>query len=369
MEGAVADRFGVSMDTDRMVAQFMEMVRVDSESGDESRFMNWLLPRLEEVGAAASLDGYGNVIAKLPARDSQASPILLSCHGDTVKPGKGIEPVIRDGVIRSTGKTILGADDKAGIAEMLEALRIAPVRPPIEIAISRQEEVGLIGVKHLDYHRITARRGFLLDNDTLDSIITGGPSYFAIDVTVRGKAAHAGMEPEKGINAIQAASRAILALRLGRLDPETTANVGIIQGGMIRNGVPDTCTFAAECRSLNPARGQALADEMVQTIHREVDALGAHAEVTVNHLCSASLIADDAWTVKVAQQALATLGITAKPALMCGFTDASIYNNMGIEMAVIGIGARQEHSLDEHIYVEDMERAVAMLVEILRLSA
>ena len=138
---------------------------------------------------------------------------------------------------------------------MLEALRIAPVRPPIEIAISRQEEVGLLGVKQLDFSRITATRGFLLDNDTLDTIITGGPSYFAIDVTVTGKAAHAGMEPEKGINAIQAAARAIAALTLGRLDHETTANVGIIQGGMIRNGVPDTCTFAAECRSLTHDRG------------------------------------------------------------------------------------------------------------------
>ena len=366
---ALRERFGVAMDTDRMVAQFMDAVRVDSESGDEARFMSWLLPRLEEVGATAQLDAYGNIVAKLPARNSQAAPVLLSCHGDTVKPGKGIAPVLTDGVIRSSGTTILAADDKAGIAEMLEALRIAEVRPPIEIAISRQEEVGLMGAKNLDYHLLTARRGFLLDNDTLDSIVTGGPSYFALDVTVHGKSAHAGMEPEKGINAIVAASRAICALRLGRLDPETTANVGIIQGGIIRNGVPDSCTFAAECRSLNHVKGQALADEMVSTIRREVDALGARAEIAVNHLCSASLIPDDAWTVQVAQQALATQGIHAKPALMCGFTDASIYNNMGIEMAVIGIGARQEHSLDEHIYVEDMEKAVAVLVEILRLSA
>ncbi|MCX6552878.1 MAG: M20/M25/M40 family metallo-hydrolase, partial [Acidobacteria bacterium] len=359
---ALQERFGVSMDTDRMVSQFMAMVRVDSESGDEARFMAWLLPRLEEIGASAQLDGYGNVIAKLPAKNSTAAPILLSCHGDTVRPGKGIEPRLEGGVIRSGGATILGADDKAGIAEMLEALRVAPVRPPIEIAISRQEEVGLLGVKQLDFSRLSATRGFLLDNDTLDTIITGGPSYFAIDVTIKGKAAHAGMEPEKGINAIQAASRAIAALTLGRLDPETTANVGIIQGGMIRNGVPDTCTFAAECRSLTHAKGQALADTMVAVIRREVVAFGATVDITVNNLCQASFIADDAWTVRVAQQALAGLGIAATPAVMCGFTDASIYCNHGIEMGVVGIGARLEHSLEEHIYVEDMERAVAMMV-------
>jgi tripeptide aminopeptidase len=224
-------------------------------------------------------------------------------------------------------------------------------------------------VKNLDFSRISARRGFLLDNDTLDTIITGGPSYFAIDATVKGRAAHAGMEPEKGINAIQAASRAIAALTIGRLDAETTANVGIIQGGMIRNGVPDTCTFAAECRSLTHDRGHAVADEMGRVIRREVEASGAQVDISVNNLCKASSIASDAWTVRVAQQALATLGIRATTALMCGFTDASIYNNMGIEMAVVGIGARLEHSLAEHIHVEDMERAVAMMVEILRLSA
>jgi len=366
---ALEDRFGVSMDTERMVAQFTEMVRVDSESGNEARFMAWLLPRLEEIGAQAQLDAYGNVIARLPAKGSDADPILLSCHGDTVRPGVGIEPVLKDGVLRSSGDTILGADDKAGIAEMLEALRIAQVRPPIEIAISRQEEVGLLGVKNLDFSQLRAKRGFLLDNDTLDTIITGGPSYFAIDVTVTGKSAHAGMEPEKGINAIQAASRAIAALTIGRLDAETTANVGIINGGMIRNGVPATCTFAAECRSLTHDRAQSVADGMVNVIRREVEAFGARATIEVNALCRASSIADDAWTVRISQQALSRLGIEAKPALMCGFTDASIYNNMGIEMAVVGIGARLEHSLDEHIHVEDMERAVAMMVEILRLSA
>ena len=256
---ALQERFGVVMDTDRMVAQFMEMVRIDSESGNEARFLEWLIPKLDEAGATSVLDTYGNLIARLPALNSGASPVLLSCHGDTVRPGVGITPVLKDGVIRSGGDTILGADDKAGIAEMIEALRVAPVRPPVEIAISRQEEVGLLGVKQLDFGRITARRGFLLDNDTLDTIIIGGPSYFAIDVAVQGKAAHAGMEPEKGINAIQAASKAIAALTLGRLDSETTANVGIITGGMIRNGVPDSCTFAAECRSLTHDRAQAVA--------------------------------------------------------------------------------------------------------------
>jgi tripeptide aminopeptidase len=295
--------------------------------------------------------------------------VLLSCHGDTVKPGKGIRPILEGGVIRSSGDTILGADDKAGIAEVLEAMRTSTVRPPIDLAVSRQEETGLQGVKNLDFSKISAKRGFLMDNDTLNTIVIGGPSYFAIDVEVSGKAAHAGMEPEKGINAIYAASRAISALRLGRLDGETTANVGIIEGGIIRNGVPAKCAFKAECRSANHDKGAALAEEMAGIIRREVEASGAKATIAIDNMCRAVRIPEASWTVDVAKRALKTVGVEARCVFITGFTDASIYNNKGIEMAVIGIGAQNEHSTDECIAVADMEKAVVALVEMLRLAA
>jgi len=355
--------------SERMVQQFMEMVRIDSESGNEERFIAHLKGELEKLGAVTVLDGYGNLIARLPALNSTVEePILLSCHADTVQPGVGIEPVLEDGVIRSAGDTILGADDKAGIAEMLEALRTAEVRPPVEIAISREEETGLHGVKNMDLSLISARRGFLLDNDTLDTVVIGGPSYFAVDVTVTGRSAHAGMEPEKGINAIQAAARAVAALPLGRIDDRTTANVGVMEGGLIRNGVPDRCSFLAECRSLDHDRARALADGMVDTIRREVEGFGAQVEITVNELCRAVDIPGDSPTVRIALEALAAAGIRATTTFITGFTDASIYNNRGIEMAVVGIGAQNEHSIEEHIAVADMERAVVMIREILRLT-
>ncbi len=356
--------------SERMIKQFMEMVQIDSESSNEAKFISYLEKEYQKLGATTEKDSYGNLIAKLPAKGCEGKdPILLSCHADTVKPGIGIQPVLKDGVIRSKGDTILAADDKAGIAEMLEALRIAEVRPPIEIAISREEEIGLFGVKNLDYSKLTAKRGFLLDNDTLDTIIIGGPSYFTFDVTVKGKSAHAGMEPEKGINAIAAASKAIVALKLGRLDHETTANVGIIDGGIVRNGVPDKVLFKAECRSLNHEKAERLANEMTAIMKREVEAAGAQIEIIENNLCKAVDIPESSFTVDLSKKALKTVGIDAKATFMTGFTDASIYNNMGIEMAVVGIGARNEHALDEHIYVEDMEKALNMIVEILRLSA
>lgn len=356
--------------SERMVRQFMEMVQIDSESGNEARFLEYLLQEVRGLGGEAALDDYGNLIASFPALGcAGAEPILLSCHADTVKPGVGIVPVLADGVIRSQGETILGADDKAGIAELLEALRVAPVRPPVELAVSREEEVGLLGVKAMDFSRITARHGFLLDNDTLDTIVIGGPSYFAIDVAVSGRAAHAGMEPEKGINAVAAAARAIAALPLGRLDHETTANVGVIAGGIIRNGVPASCSFLAECRSADHAKAVELAESMTRTIRSEVESAGARADITVDEKCRAVRIGEDALPVQVARQALAAEGIDARAVFITGFTDASIYNNRGIEMAVIGIGAQNEHSTEECIAVADMEKAVRVLVEILRLSA
>ncbi|MBW2703275.1 MAG: M20/M25/M40 family metallo-hydrolase [Deltaproteobacteria bacterium] len=356
--------------SDRMVKQFMEMVKIDSESGDEARMMEYLLGELRAMGGEADLDDYGNLIAKFPAKGCEgASPVLLSCHADTVKPGVGIEPVIENGVIHSAGDTILGADDKAGLAEVLEALRVAEVYPPIEFAVSRQEEIGLFGVKNMDYSRLSAKRGFLMDNDTLDTIVVGGPSYFAIDVDIRGKAAHAGMEPEKGISAILAAARAIAALRLGRLDEETTANVGIIEGGIIRNGVPDKASFKAECRSSDHDKAEALAAEMEGIIREQVEAVGAKVEIKIDNLCRAVSIPSDSATVRIAQAALKTVGIDAEPIFITGFTDASIYNNHGIEMAVVGIGAKNEHSTDESIALDDMDKACRALIEMLRLAA
>lgn len=356
--------------TNRMINQFMDMVRIDSESGNEAKFIEYLKGEYEKLDADVTIDSYGNLVAKIAAKGCEGKdPILLSCHADTVQPGVGIEPVLVDGVIRSKGNTILGSDDKAGIAEMLEAIRVAELHPPIEIAITRQEEVGLLGVKELDYNLITAKIGYLLDNDVLDTIIIGGPTYFAIDVNITGRGAHAGMEPEKGINAIEAAANVISKLRLGRLDHETTANVGKIEGGLIRNGVPDNCSFLAECRSLNHEKAEALSKKMEAIIKEEAVKNGAKVEITIDKKCEAVEIKSDSKVVQLCQQALKSQGIDAEPVMMTGFTDASIHNNNGIEMAGIGIGAKLEHSTDEHIYVKDMEIAKNVVIEIFRLSA
>lgn len=354
----------------RMIDQFIEMVKIDSESGNEKNMIEYLEKEFQLLGAETYIDDYGNLLCRLDAIDSSNdSPILLSCHADTVKPGKNIQPVIRDGVISSKGNTILGADDKAGIAEMLEALRIAKKRPIVEVAITREEEVGLLGVNELDFSWLKAKKGFLLDNDTLETVVIGGPSYFTLDIVIKGRAAHAGMEPEKGINAVLAASKAIANLPLGRLDEETTSNVGVIKGGMIRNGVPDETSFLAECRSLDHKKAEKLAKQMEEIIVEQVNSVGATVSIQVNNPFKAVEIPPDSETVKVSIQALKKAGIDAKTTFITGFTDASVYNNRGIETAVVGIGAKLEHSTEENIHVSDMEKALIMIVEILRISA
>ena len=347
----------------RMVGAFQDMVRINSESGEEKAFLEYLSELFSrDLHAECAFDAFGNLIARVKAKNCHADqPILLSCHGDTVKPGRGIDPVLENGVIRSRGDTILGGDDKAGIAELYEAILTAERHPAIEIAITRQEEVGLVGARNLDFGVLKSKMGFVLDGDTPDSIVVGGPSHMVIDVEITGKAAHAGMEPQKGISAIRAASHAIATIKEGWVDAETTCNVGMIEGGRIRNGVPEKAFVKAECRSLNHEMCIAYSDVIRQAFEVAARAIGATADVRMDLNYRASRISEDAPVVALACRALEAVGLTPDVRLICGGTDASIYNENGIQSVVLGIGCRAEHSSDEHIYVADMEKTVQIL--------
>ncbi len=344
------------------VERFLEMVRIDSESGREKRFLTWLAERFrEELGADCRFDAYGNLIATLPAKGPAAGePILLCAHADTVKPGTGIEPVVEGARIVSKGDTVLGADDKAGIVAIWFGVLRARRRPPLEIVITREEEVGLLGAKHLDYGGLRSRMGFVFDGEDFSEIVIGGPSHFLIDVEVRGRAAHAGMEPERGISAILAVSRAIARLPQGKIDPDTTANVGVVEGGTVRNAVPARAVVRAECRSLDHGKAVALADTYRRIFEEEARALGAEAEVRVELAYRASRLPDDSPAVRLAAAAVSALGYEPRPRLIRGGTDASILNQHGIESVVLGMGAREPHTTEEWIAIEDLERAVSL---------
>lgn len=350
-----------------LVELFCELVRIDSESGEEAVIIEHLKGLFErELGADCTLDDYGNLVARVAAKDSQAdTPILLGAHADTVKPGKGIEPVVEGGVIRSAGDTILGADDKAGIVEIFEAVRTAERRPPVEIVITREEETGLLGAKNLDRAKVRANMGFILDGDELDTVVIGGPTYIALDVEITGRAAHAGMEPEKGISAIRVAAKAIAAMPEGRIDEETTANIGTIEGGLIRNGVPEKAILRAECRSLSHDKCVRQAEVMQQAFEKAAAEMGAKVDVKLTTEFRASQIPEDSPVVLAAKAAIAAVGLDPKAQIITGGTDALILNQKGIAAVVLGFGGQEAHATQERIAITDMEKAVSLLRHLL----
>jgi len=352
---------------DRLVASFAEMVRIDSESGNEKRFLTYLSERLaNEVNATCTFDGYGNLIARVPAANSASvQPILFGVHGDTVKPGVDIEPVIHDGVIRSRNDTILGADDKAGIAELIEAVQTAERHPPLELVVTREEELGARGARHLDFTLINSQAGFVVDMDALNAVVIGGPSKMAIDVEITGRAAHAAMEPEKGISAVRVAARAIMDLDEGRIDDGTTVNVGIVRGGEIRNGVPARTIVELECRSLSHETCLKQGRHICDLFEKAAAEAGAAVSISTELSYRASHVPDDSPTIAAAVDALEASGLQPDVRTIVGGTDASILNNKGIQTVVLGAGMRNEHSTNEEIDISSMHTAVQVLRHIL----
>jgi len=350
-----------------MEERFMNLVRVDSESGNEDSVLACLQEMLEgELEAECMRDAFGNLVARVPGKDSdRTTPILLGAHADTVKPGVGIEPVLQDGVIRSVGDTVLGSDDKAGIVEIIEAVRTAERRPPVEIVITRSEEIGLLGAKNLDLSLVDSEMGFVLDTSDLNAVLLGGPTHINIDVQIRGKGAHAGIRPEEGISAVRTAAKAILMMPEGRIDSETTANVGIIRGGEARNGIPAEVHIQAECRSLNHEKALHQAAVMEKAFREAAEDMGARVQISPSIEYEATRIEPDRPVVQAACRAVASVGLEPQPRVSTGGSDAIVLTARGIETVVLGYGGRKAHSTEEHIVVEDMERAVRIVKSLL----
>lgn len=344
------------------------MVKIDSESGEEEKFLKFLSNLFaKELDAHCEFDDYGNLIAHIFGKNSQGqSPILFCCHGDTVRPGKVIQPILLNGIIRSKGNTILGADDKAAIAELLEAIRNASQYPPIEIVITRQEEVGSLGSKNLDIDFLKAKAGYVLDYKTLQDIIVGGPSLMEINIKIIGKAAHA-VEPQNGISAIEVAAHAICSLKTGWIDKETTVNIGMIKGGEVINAVPEQATVQIECRSQNHDKCLSQSNIIIGTFERVAHTQKAKTEVNMDLKLNAYRISKDAKVVKIAKRAVSKMGMNPRVKSICGGNDASNLNRKGIQTAVLGTGGKLPHNKDEYIAVKDMLEAVKILQEIFKI--
>jgi tripeptide aminopeptidase len=353
------------MNTQRLISTFCELVKIPSESPDDKEFISYVEKFLKLEGAKAKKDAYGNLIVKFPAKNSNSkTSIAFCCHADTVKPGVGIKPIVdkEKGIVKSDGTTILGADDKAGIAEIIEMIRAAEKHPPLEIILTRCEEIGSFGAANLDYSMLDSKMAYVLDMDAPDEVVIGEATHLHMDVTYTGKAAHSGAEPEKGISSIQAASRAIYNLKLGRIDEGTTANVGIFQGGEARNSIPETTKIQAECRSLDHEKAVRISEEMKAIFKKASDESGTKIDIVTEMISKGYKISADADIVKLYVSALRKHNVEPKVQVITAGTDASHFNAKGISALVVGIGCREIHSKNEYAIISEMETTTKVLV-------
>lgn len=348
--------------SNNLVEIFFQMVRISSESGEEKEFISFLDNLFtKKLNSKCITDNYGNLIVKIPSKNTNClTPFLFGVHADTVKPGKNIEPILKNGIIYSKGETVLGADDKAAIAELFEAIKTAGQYPPIEIIISKEEEVGLLGSKNIDESLIESKIGFVIDSPNLEDIIIGGPSYMKIIVTIMGKAAHAA-EPEKGISSIKAAVKAISILKEGWIDKDTTVNVGFIRGGEVLNSVPEKTNIGIECRSLSHKKCIEQSNLIKKIFNIVAKSSGVRVEVKMDLIAKAYKISENAKIVKIAKKMINSVGLKPNICIKVGESDAYHYNNIGIETVIIGKGGSASHTVGESIAKKDMEKVVKML--------
>lgn len=371
----------------RLTDEFARLASIASPPLREGAIARYLAGRLTALGAevlfdqaAAATGGeVGNLIARFPAAGREGEPLLLSVHMDTVEPGGEVVPVLRDGVFTSASGTILGADDKAGIAELIEALEVireqGVPRGPVEVVVTIAEEIGLVGAKHLDFSLLKARHGFALDTTGIGHMVLRAPGANRIKVEITGREAHAGVAPEQGVSAIQTAALALAAMQLGRIDAETTANFGRIEGGVACNIIPGRVFLEGEARSHDPARLEAQTAHMVACFEQAAVAMtrtiGAETVrpqllIDIETDYQRMAVAEDAPVTCLALAAAGAAGQQLDIRLGGGGSDANIFNAHGIETIILATGMCDVHSPKESVKVEDMVTVAKLLVEIVR---
>jgi tripeptide aminopeptidase len=360
----------------------MELVQIDSESKQEKQIALKLQKDLQEMGARVEFDDahsktggeIGNLYAFFQGDTSQ-SPILFCSHLDTVVPGIGVQPQLKDDRITSDGSTILGADDKSGIAQAIVAIKelkqSGDKLPPIELLFTISEEIGLLGSRYADYSKLHAKFGYALDAHYVGDLTIGAPSEKSIKLTVHGKESHAGMAPEKGISAIRLAAEAILAAPQGRIDMETTCNIGIISGGVATNIVPNKVEIKAEVRSHDERKltqtSQKIIDSFKQTMQKhKTDDFEPTVDVELSQRYRSFRISKEEEMVKLALRVNKKLGIDIKPSVGGGGSDANNFNEHGIKAAIVGTGMRSVHSTGEFILLEDLKNGKEWVKEIIK---
>ncbi|MFL5801918.1 MAG: M20/M25/M40 family metallo-hydrolase [Roseiflexaceae bacterium] len=354
---------------ERLLRTFLDLVRIDNPSRGEAAIAAYVRGLLEALGLRVEEDGMHNLLARVPG---QGEPLLLNAHMDSVTPCRGVRPVVADGFVRSSGDTVLGADDLAGVAAIIEGARTtiergAPHRAA-EILFTVQEEIGLYGAAGFDTSTLRAREGFTLDSSgDFGGITLGAPSQDSLYILVQGRAAHAGIAPEQGINAIVVAGRALAAMPLGRIDDETTANIGRIKGGEATNIVPPQAELWGEARSHDPEKLVDQVKAMVAALEEAARDFGTSVRIEVTHKYDAYRLTEDTPIVRRAAEVLQGMGATPRFEISGGGSDVNIFAQRGLSIANLSVGYRAIHSTDEHIAVADLNHAAELVARLLEL--
>ncbi|MBT2290726.1 M20/M25/M40 family metallo-hydrolase [Paenibacillus albidus] len=369
---------------DRLIQEFMELVRVDSETGNEREIADILKGKFNALGLDVIEDdsqertghGAGNLFVTWPAENGGSAPkLLFTCHMDTVVPGQGIKPMLgEDGWIRSDGSTILGADDKAGLAALFEAIRVVKEQKlphgQIQFVITAGEESGLLGARAMEAKHLDADFGFALDsNGEVGAIAVAAPTQARVTMQIFGKSAHAGVNPEDGISAIQVASKAISAMKLGRIDHETTANIGKFAGGGPTNVVCDHVQLDAEARSIVQEKVERQIAAMREALETTVREHGAECEFRSEIIYPAFSFNEHDPVVQLADRAISSLGLTTRLFHSGGGSDANIFNGLKVPTINLAIGYEHIHTTQERIRAEDIVQTSRLVVAIIEESA
>lgn len=367
---------------ERMLKEFLELVKINCSSGKEREAGDFVKNKLKELGIDAVEDkagektggNCGNLTAYIKGTVADAPVVMFSAHLDCVEPCRNVQPQVKDGIITSGGDTVLGSDDKAGVAAIMEALRViredGVAHGDLQVIFTVQEESGLFGSKNIDRQAIRGDLGYALDSSgEPGKIIIKAPGENTIKVKVRGKTAHAGIEPEKGINAIVLAGKALAQVKQGRMDEETTANVGVIKGGRATNIVPDLVEITCEARSHSMEKLARLTAEIKETYEAVVKDNGGRAEIEVVEDFAAYRLAEDSAAAALAAKAATSIGLTPQLEATGGGSDANVFNHYGIPTAVLGMGMNKVHTTEEFIKEEDLYKGAELAVAIIQTAA
>ncbi|MEX2196502.1 MAG: M20/M25/M40 family metallo-hydrolase [Thermoleophilaceae bacterium] len=365
---------------ERLLADFVRFCEIESPSGRERGMADALAAELRALGLEVEEDGSGgetgsdagNLLARVPGPEGSRT-ILLCAHLDTVPLDGPVDVVREDGAFANRHEAILGADNKAAVATILGAARRAvregtPVG--LELLFTTCEERGLAGAKALDRTRLRSEFGFVFDHATpIGELVLAAPSYYRVEAALHGRAAHAGIRPEEGRNAIVAAAAGLARLRLGRRDEETTANAGLIRGGTARNVVAERCTVELEARSLDAAKAGALVSEIVDAFTDAAGDAECDIDLTVGELCRAYRLPRTSPPVAAAGAALEDLGIEPRHIVTGGGSDASVFVADGLPVLNMANGTERNHEPDERVSVEALETMLDVTLGVVARSA